>query len=350
MPARVLIVEDEWIVAADLRTRVEQLGYQVLDVAYAGAEAITKALSLRPDLLLLDIQLRDDLTGIQVAEAVLERLDIPIIFVTAYADRETLQRAQHVGPSGYLLKPFEESELSTAMELALYKHQMEKRLREDQLSLVTGQAAEGIGFLGPDGLFVTANAAAEEILGVPPGGLAGRSLADFQRRRGPSTSDSERDDVPPRFPLTVLGPNASVRDILVATTPARDAEGKPQGTFVLLRDVTKLFASRLGACSRSERKAGEEVKLEIEGCPFVMMRRDAEHVLTELQIATAQIAATGLTSEQQHQMTVVDRSGEDLRRMLEEGFVHVRVTAHNKKKPPQQSPATVEKGESDAFG
>jgi diguanylate cyclase (GGDEF)-like protein/PAS domain S-box-containing protein len=135
--ARILVVEDESIVALDIKQRLESLGYTVLDIAAQGEHAVQKADSLRPDLILMDIKLKGKMDGIQAAEIIRSKLNLPIIFLTAFADEPTLQRARLTESFGYILKPFEERELSIQIEMALYKHKMECKLRESENRLRT---------------------------------------------------------------------------------------------------------------------------------------------------------------------------------------------------------------------
>jgi len=132
----ILIVEDEAIVAADLAAKLRQLGYEVAGIAAKGEEAVALADSLRPALVLMDIQLEGSTDGIEAAEAIRSQHDLPIIYLTAHSDAPTLARAKLSGPFGYILKPFEERELTTNIEMALYKHQADRQLREqrDQLA------------------------------------------------------------------------------------------------------------------------------------------------------------------------------------------------------------------------
>ena len=107
-PVRVLVVEDESIVAMDLKNSLKVLGYEVVGTAPTGEEAIAKANQTRPDLILMDIILKGEMDGIQASETIRAHLDIPVIFLTACADDKTLQRAKITEPMCYLLKPFEE--------------------------------------------------------------------------------------------------------------------------------------------------------------------------------------------------------------------------------------------------
>jgi PAS domain S-box-containing protein len=135
--ARILIVEDESIIARDIQDRLEGMEYAVAGIAATGPDAIQLAADMRPDLVLMDIQLAGDMDGIEAAQEIGARFDIPVIYLTGYADDLVLQRAKVTGPFGYLLKPLEPLELHSTIEMALYKHQVEKDLRQRNRELDT---------------------------------------------------------------------------------------------------------------------------------------------------------------------------------------------------------------------
>lgn len=128
--ARLLIVEDEGIVAKDLQNTLVKAGYVVVGTAATGKEAIEKASLHEPDLILMDISLRDDMDGIDAAAAILNARDVPVVFLTAYADPATLARAAEIGPYGYILKPFDDRVLQVSVMMALCRHRTESRIRE----------------------------------------------------------------------------------------------------------------------------------------------------------------------------------------------------------------------------
>jgi len=130
--ANILIVEDESIIALDIRNSLESNGYQVAGQADRGEDAISQAGRLRPDLILMDISLKGNMNGIEAAEQIRAKFDIPVIFISAYTDASIIELARNAEPYGYILKPFEERALSIAIEIALYKHGMEKKLRESE--------------------------------------------------------------------------------------------------------------------------------------------------------------------------------------------------------------------------
>jgi signal transduction histidine kinase len=135
MTKSILVVEDEPITALDLRARLRGLGYAVPAIASSGEEAIRKAGEIRPDLVLMDVRLKTDMDGIEAATAIRSQLDIPVVYLTAYTDEETVQRAGLTEPFGYLLKPFEERELHTTIAIAFHKHKSEVALRESERRL-----------------------------------------------------------------------------------------------------------------------------------------------------------------------------------------------------------------------
>jgi PAS domain S-box-containing protein len=126
MKKRILIVEDERLVAEDILSTLEDLGYAVTTVVSSGEEAVTAVAREKPDLVLLDIVLKGELSGIEVAEHIRSHYKIPVVYLTAYADAPTLEKAKVTEPYGYILKPFEDRELHTAIEIALYKSRAEK--------------------------------------------------------------------------------------------------------------------------------------------------------------------------------------------------------------------------------
>lgn len=126
---KILIVEDEIIIARELEARLAAMGYDVPGIASSGKVALELALETQPDLVLMDIVLKGDMDGIETAAEIRCRLSTPIIYLTAFTDEKTLGRAKITEPFGYIVKPFAERELRANIEMALYKHEAEKKLR-----------------------------------------------------------------------------------------------------------------------------------------------------------------------------------------------------------------------------
>lgn len=127
--SKILIVEDEDIIAMDIDDRLEALGYDVAGIVHTGAGAIEMAGNSRPDLVLMDIQLEGEMDGITAAGQIRDSFDIPVIYLTSYSDKKTLDRAKVTQPFGYILKPFEERELHSTIEMALYRYKIESELK-----------------------------------------------------------------------------------------------------------------------------------------------------------------------------------------------------------------------------
>ncbi len=132
--ARILIVEDEFLIAQGLARKLQKLGYQILDIVASGAEAIQRTREFHPDLILMDILIEGDKDGIETAAEIYQSYFVPVIYVTAYADDQTLKRAQSTGSYGYILKPFNERELHATIQIALGKHQQAIQLQQSLLS------------------------------------------------------------------------------------------------------------------------------------------------------------------------------------------------------------------------
>ena len=165
--ATILIVEDEGIVARDLKYRLETIGYTVAGVASTGEEAVLKAWEIRPDLILMDIVLKGDLDGIETAQMVRERADIPVVYLTAYADEETIQRTEASGPFGYLVKPFEDREMEACIEVALFKFRSERELRasEARFRSTVQMAPDAVLIADSERRIVMWNSGAERMFG-----------------------------------------------------------------------------------------------------------------------------------------------------------------------------------------
>jgi diguanylate cyclase (GGDEF)-like protein/PAS domain S-box-containing protein len=188
---RILVVEDETIVALDLKNSLTILGYDVVATAATGEDAIARADETRPDLALMDIILRGEMDGVEAANTIRARLGIPVIFLTACADEATLHRAKVTEPFGYLLKPFEERELHGHIEIALYKHRMEKRLKEseERYSLATQGANDGLWDWNLQTQEVYYSPRWWTMLGYPENSV-GRSQEDWFKRLHPGDKET----------------------------------------------------------------------------------------------------------------------------------------------------------------
>ena len=181
--ARILIVEDEQIVAADLERTLRRLGYQVVGLAASGQSAVEHAQQTQPDLVLMDIKLRGALDGVAAAAQIQATAQVPIIYLTAYADETTLQRAKITEPFGYILKPFEERQLHSSIEMALYKARMERQLRTQEHWLATTLQSISDGVIATDthGYVTLMNPQSEALTGWRQHQAAGKTFEEIFR-------------------------------------------------------------------------------------------------------------------------------------------------------------------------
>jgi diguanylate cyclase (GGDEF)-like protein/PAS domain S-box-containing protein len=178
---RIYIVEDERIIAIDLQRRLERLGYQVCGITASGEEALMGVDAERPDLVLMDIVLQGAIDGIEVAVRIKKDFNIPSIFLTAYTDMKTLERAKQANPLGYVLKPFKERELATTLEIALFKNVADNRIREKEqlFSAILNSTTDAILVIGKNGEVIFLNPEAEQILEVSDADSKNRLTGDL---------------------------------------------------------------------------------------------------------------------------------------------------------------------------
>lgn len=169
--ARILVVEDESIVAFNLQQRLEQLGYDVPAIAVSGQESLDLVEETLPDLVLMDIHIQGDMDGIDVAARLRETHAVPVIYLTAYSEDSTLERARQTSPYGYLLKPFSERELHATIQMAFERHRLETELQRNQRLLQQALDAANMGVMELDARSLQLNASSRtsELLGCPEG-------------------------------------------------------------------------------------------------------------------------------------------------------------------------------------
>jgi PAS domain S-box-containing protein len=181
--ATILVVEDERVVAKELQRSLASLGYSVPETCASADEAIRLASLACPDLVLMDIQIKGDKDGIQAAEILRARFEVPVIFLTAYADEATLARAKSTEPHGYLVKPVKDADLLSAIEVVLYRSKLERRLRDRERWFSTTLRAIGDAVIAtdPSGEVTFMNLAAERLTGQREDQAVGRPLAESFR-------------------------------------------------------------------------------------------------------------------------------------------------------------------------
>jgi PAS domain S-box-containing protein/putative nucleotidyltransferase with HDIG domain len=237
---RILVVEDESLVGQDIQNMLHSLGHEVVDVVSNGEDAVRTAQSARPDLILMDIVLKGEIDGITAANFIREQWGIPIIYLTAYADEATVARAKLTEPFGYILKPFDERELRTALEMAIYKARMDFQLREREewLSTILRSIGDGVIATDIEGRVAFLNPLAER--------LTGWTQKDALRR--PVGEVMSADESPL---LELAAPSGSLQESLLRTrtgetmpiektvSTLRPGKRGDQGKVYIFRDITR---------------------------------------------------------------------------------------------------------------
>lgn len=246
---KVMVVEDDSQVAFTLKRVLTHIGHTIVACVDTGEEAVGVALERKPDIILMDIKLAGEMDGIEAARAIHERTDIPIIYLTAYSDRETLDRAKLTVPFGYLLKPFKREELKSGIQMAVYRHGIEQKLRENEQWLSTTLRSIGEGVISTDcsGSVKSMNPMAEKLTGWTAEEALGKTLADVCRllqgqvQTSPPVDDVILDGKTLRSAnVTVLSRARGGRTpVDFSISPIKDQYGSTVGAVIVLSDITE---------------------------------------------------------------------------------------------------------------
>ncbi|MHB8053894.1 MAG: HD domain-containing phosphohydrolase [Candidatus Aminicenantales bacterium] len=246
---QILIVEDESLVAKDIANMVRGLGYSVTGVVSTGEEAITVAEKSRPDIILMDIVLKGRIDGIEAAQHIWETLSLPVVYLTAYADEATLQRAKVTEPFGYILKPFDERELQTTIEMAFFKAQMEKKLRERErwLSTVLRSIGDGVIATDTNGRITFMNGIAEKLTGWTQDEVLLKPVSGFIQIPVQKNADGEGPETAVNESLLTRR-DGSVISIEQSVSSLFGEKKENYGSVYIIRDI------------RSRKKSEEEIR------------------------------------------------------------------------------------------
>lgn len=240
--ATILVVEDERITAEDIKAGLEFAGYKVPITCSTGEDAVRQAARLEPDLILMDIKLEGEMDGIEAAAEIKKLQDIPVIYLTAFSDEKTVERAKLTEPSGFLVKgqgilskPFEERELHAAIEITLYRHQMEKE--HDQISAAMLQKTnEAVIATNSTGQVRFINSLAETLTGWTKADALGKELGDVLLPLGEVTEESSLEEVlNPKEGPEIISRNGSHVKIQGTVTPIKDYKQRVTGLVVAFK-------------------------------------------------------------------------------------------------------------------
>src|SRR5262245_31729852 len=262
--ARIMIVEDERITAEDIHDILSQLGYTVTAVVSTGADAIREAERSQPDLVMMDIRIKGEMDGIEAAREIRERFGIPAIYLTAHADRETLDRAKHADPLGYLVKPFQEPELLASIEMALHKQKVDRRLQQagEVVSGVLRAMDQAVIATDLDGMITLMNPAAESWTGWKLTRSRRMHVDQVVQLKGHNristyAERAVRKDALQEFAegCDLVARDGSVQAIAGSVSPVRDHDDKLSGATIVFgcrKDDEKTSAATIRAIERAE--------------------------------------------------------------------------------------------------
>ena len=280
---RLMVVDDEVVIATQLEELLSSKGYEVIGIGSSGEEAVKMAKRLRPDLILMDIVMPGELDGIAAARKIKKELNIPIIFITAYGNKELIHKAKYIEPFGYILKPFQEEQITATIDIALYKREMEERLRksEDKYRTLMESIRDGVCTLDTQGRITFVNNVILEKSGQKREWFLGKNYLDVirvkDRNRAKKIFEATiRGEKGPVFEVSYLTHSRDERWVEVNTTPILDGD-RVVGLLGVSRDITERkraeealqrahdeLEQRVKERTAELLKANEQLKLEIE--------------------------------------------------------------------------------------
>lgn len=296
---RILIVEDEKIISLDLQRRLERFGYSIAGTTADGQDAIDKCSELKPSIVLMDIMLSGPIDGIESARIINKKLGIPVVFITAYADEKTLERAKEAEPFGYILKPFKERELYTTIDIALYKHRVDKQLKSQErlFSAILHSVNDAIIAIDMNLDILFSNPTAERFIGLEEHAIKGKPLLDFIRFSDGRNNLLDTEALLPTgnvsAPFTELSIKNSLDKSFIidgAFTKIHEVENDIKGFVLAFHDVSKI--KRMSATidyqashdSLTELLNREEFTAQLKGLLESLKKSGGTHTLLNLDI------------------------------------------------------------------
>ncbi len=296
---RILIVEDEKIIALDLQRRLERFGYVICDTSADGEDAVVKARQHRPDIILMDIMLAGAVDGIDAAKIIKRELQLPVIFLTAYADERTLERAKEAEPFGYILKPFKERELYTTIDIALYKYRVDRNLKRQErlFSAILHSVNDAIVAIDTNSRILFLNPIAAQMSGWPEADAQNKTVQQVlslieSRNLSPILPEILPTGEQPSFfrDAIMKGRHGQTYIVDGSITKIHQAENETEGYVIAIRDISEIKkmsatidyqASHDGLTGLSNR---EEFALKLADVLEDLKRSPGSHTLVELDV------------------------------------------------------------------
>ena len=300
--ARILIVEDEAVIAMDMAEHLRDFGFDVVGTAATGERAQQLAAQTHPDLIMMDIVIKGPIDGIETARLIREHNDVSVVFLTAYGDKSTLDRAKLASPSGYLLKPFRPNDLRTTIEVGLHQHALSARLRESErwLNKTLQCIGDGIVATDPSGQVRFMNRVAEQLIGLKSAEALGREAHEVvclidEHSHSPLPdliAQAMQGDANTPLVGGLLQPRDGkpARCVDAGAAPIRDDDGRLLGGVLVLRDVTQ------------RRLDERELLMHREHLEQLVRERTADLEAAKLEAERASEAKSAFLSSMSHEL------------------------------------------------
>ena len=246
--AQILAVEDEPIIARDIQNTLKRLGYEVPTTVPSGEEAVQRVEEINPDLVLMDIMLEGNMDGVEAAGLIRDRFDVPVVYLTSHADEGTLGRVKGTGSYGCILKPFEERELRTTIEIVLRKNKTEREFKQ-QVATILRSIGDGVIATDEDGYVTFMNPVSEGLTGYDKEESLGKDFSEFLKIINEETRNRAENPVmkvmrggalsAPGNHTKLIAKDGKETPIDYSAAPIRDDNDNISGTVLVFRDITE---------------------------------------------------------------------------------------------------------------
>ncbi len=249
VPKKVLIVEDEGVVALSLKSTLSKMGYSIAGIAVTGKEALKIAMETHPDVILMDIHIKGDIDGIQTTEELHKVTDIPVIYLTAYSDEETLSRALRTNGHSYLVKPFNPRELYSNIEFAIYKRRLKEKIgnSREKLELFLSRSSDCGLIIDLCHRVVFANPSSEQFTGYAIAELTGKNIFALLNLAASRKEESDDDTIHRILSMEVIHylprsgiitmKNGKMRSVSLKAGIIREEENEMKNILLLMKDA-----------------------------------------------------------------------------------------------------------------
>lgn len=272
--SKILVVEDEFVTATALQVSLEGLGFEVVGTADTGQDAIESAGDLKPDIVLMDIQLIGEMNGIQAAAIIKQKYEIPVIFLTGQSDDATIGKALESEPFGYIVKPFEEKNLKTSITMALYKRAMDEKLRQREASIrgLMNATRDETVLTDNDGKILAVNEAFAKSAGKPAAELVGTVIYELIRTGGISMQTADAMQKKDAAAPVSFEEQHGDRWFDTTVYSIMDSQGAREQVAIFRHDITSLKAAERDLKGANDQLTSEKERLSLYAAALDNMR------------------------------------------------------------------------------